>query len=148
MSGLCTGKPYTWRQVGQVAYVAIESPDQQTQRSSAPPARAAVPATEWSSRESLAAEAGAMGDIDLRQRGEDMPLGITLRVASAPAAFALPMVQRKPFKPAFLVRPLPAARSCGHAGCPSMQALPCGLHPPSEARVYQLHTPRTIPVQL
>ncbi len=46
-----------------------------------------------------------MGDIDLRQRGEDMPLGVTLRIVSAPASFALPMVQRKPFKPAFLVRP-------------------------------------------
>ena len=67
--------------------------------------RAAVPSTEWSARESLAAEAGAMGDIDLRQRGEDMPLGVTLRIVSAPASFALPMVQRKPFKPAFLVRP-------------------------------------------
>ena len=77
-----------------------------------------MPATEWSSRESLAAEAGAMGDIDLRQRGEDMPLGITLRIASAPASFALPMVQRKPFKPAFLVRPLPA-----HAAM--LAALPC-----------------------
>ena len=65
---------------------------------------AAVPVTEWSARESLAAEAGAMGDVDLRARGEDAPLALTLRVMSAPASFALPMVQRKPFKPAFLVR--------------------------------------------
>jgi hypothetical protein len=44
-----------------------------------------------------------MGDVDLRQRAEDVPLGVTLRIMSAPAAFALPMVQRKPFKPAFQV---------------------------------------------
>ena len=66
---------------------------------------AAVPCTEWSARESLAAEAGAMNDIDLRQRAEDMPLGVSLRIMSAPASFALPMVQRKPFKPAFQVCP-------------------------------------------
>ena len=65
---------------------------------------AAVPCTEWSARESFAAEAGAMNDIDLRQRAEDMPLGVSLRIMSAPASFALPMVQRKPFKPAFQVR--------------------------------------------
>ena len=45
-----------------------------------------------------------MNDIDLRQRAEDMPLGVSLRIMSAPASFALPMVQRKPFKPAFQVR--------------------------------------------
>ena len=44
-----------------------------------------------------------MNDIDLRQRAEDMPLGVSLRIMSAPASFALPMVQRKPFKPAFQV---------------------------------------------
>ena len=44
-----------------------------------------------------------MGDVDLRQRAEDVPLGVTVRIMSAPAAFALPMVQRKPFKPAFQV---------------------------------------------
>ena len=44
-----------------------------------------------------------MNEIDLRQRAEDMPLGVSLRIMSAPASFALPMVQRKPFKPAFQV---------------------------------------------
>ena len=84
---------------------------------------AAVPSTEWSARESLAAEAGAMGDIDLRQRGQDLPLGVTLRIISAPASFALPMVQRKLFKPAFLVRPArcPLMRPC----LPTLQCKPC-----------------------
>lgn len=48
-----------------------------------------------------------MNDIDLRQRAEDMPLGVSLRIMSAPASFALPMVQRKPFKPPFQVCPAP-----------------------------------------
>ena len=55
-----------------------------------------------------------MGDVDLRQRAEDVPLGVTLRIMSAPAAFALPMVQRKIFKPPFTVRRTPPVPSALH----------------------------------
>ena len=59
-----------------------------------------------------------MNDIDLRQRAEDMPLGVSLRIMSAPASFALPMVQRKPFKPPFQVRPLlGTSTGAWHPGC-------------------------------
>ena len=66
-----------------------------------------------------------MGDIDLRQRGEDMPLGVTLRIVSAPASFALPMVQRKPFKPAFLVRPARRPLPAHAAALAALWCKPC-----------------------
>ena len=74
--------------------------------------RAAHPMPEWRGQDSFAAEAAAFGEIDLKSRSERMPLTLSMRVISAPASFALPMVQRKVFKPPFMVRaplPLPGA---------------------------------------
>ena len=59
---------------------------------------------EWRGQDSFAAEAAAFGEIDLKSRSERMPLTLSMRVISAPASFALPMVQRKVFKPPFMVR--------------------------------------------
>ena len=59
---------------------------------------------EWRGKDSFAAEAASFGEIDLRARAENMPAALSMRVVSAPASFALPMVQRKVFKPPFTVR--------------------------------------------
>jgi hypothetical protein len=59
---------------------------------------------EWRSQDSFAAEAASFGDINLRARAENMPVSLSMRVVAAPASFALPMVQRKVFKPPFVVR--------------------------------------------
>lgn len=59
---------------------------------------------EWRGKDSFAAEAASFGEIDLRARAENMPVALSMRVVSAPASFALPMVQRKVFKPPFTVR--------------------------------------------
>ena len=59
---------------------------------------------EWRGKDSFAAEAASFGEIDLRARAENMPVALSMRVVAAPASFALPMVQRKVFKPPFTVR--------------------------------------------
>lgn len=63
---------------------------------------------EWRGKDSFAAEAASFGEIDIRARAEVMPVALSARIVAAPASFALPMVQRKVFKPPFTVRP-PAA---------------------------------------
>lgn len=62
---------------------------------------------EWRGKDSFAAEAASFGEIDLRARAENMPVALSMRVVAAPASFALPMVQRKIFKPPFTVRARP-----------------------------------------
>jgi hypothetical protein len=59
---------------------------------------------EWRGQDSFAAEAAAFGEIDLKSRAEALPVAVSMRVVTAPASFALPMVQRKAFKPPFMVR--------------------------------------------
>ncbi|BDA44647.1 hypothetical protein COCOBI_06-1240 [Coccomyxa sp. Obi] len=59
---------------------------------------------EWRGKDSFAAEAASFGEIDLRARAENMPAALSMRIVSAPASFALPMVQRKVFKPPFTLR--------------------------------------------
>jgi hypothetical protein len=61
--------------------------------------------SEWRGQDSFAAEAASFGEIDLRARAENMPVSLSMRVMTAPASFALPMVQRKIFKPPFMVCP-------------------------------------------
>ena len=86
---------------------------------------------EWRGQDSFAAEAAAFGEIDLKSRSERMPLTLSMRVISAPASFALPMVQRKVFKPPFMVRgPPAAARALLRRGVPQPLGFPRRpLHP-------------------
>lgn len=60
---------------------------------------------EWRGQDSFAAEAAAFGDIDMKARPERLPVAVSMRIVTAPASFALPMVQRKVFKPPFMVPP-------------------------------------------
>ena len=66
--------------------------------------------SEWRQADSFAPEAVAFGEhAHLPPPSSALPMGVTLSIVTAPAAFALPMVQRKVFKPPFAVR---AGLSC------------------------------------
>lgn len=82
---------------------------------------------EWRGKDSFAAEAASFGEIDLRARAENMPVSLSMRVVSAPASFALPMVQRKVFKPAFTVRARPHTRVLMLANHPQQGCYKCHM---------------------
>ena len=68
----------------------------------------------------MTAQAQAYGEAPHAQSGTGA-VSLSLRIVQAPAAFALPMVQRKVFKPPFTARPLRlAARSSRRGLSPSV----------------------------